>query len=227
MKKKIAIAIFVKTPSLSSFKTRLSSAIGKERTYLFYLKSIEVTSYLIKSIESDSFDIYPYFAIAEKKGLDAEIWRSLNSIYQGRGGLGERLGRVYSSLMNSYDGVFFLGSDAAHIKYETILDSLGKLFREKNDFVMGRSEDGGFYLFGGRSDVEASLWCRVEYSLNSTGSRLYDEFRKVGKITLVEESFDIDTGSDLLKYNDIDTDGLLEKQLDFINWTKREILPFA
>ena len=49
----IALAIFVKTPSLSPVKTRLAQSIGEDKAIAFYMLCLEAIKETAKQIDAD------------------------------------------------------------------------------------------------------------------------------------------------------------------------------
>jgi uncharacterized protein len=222
--KKIAITIFVKTPELSPCKTRLAADIGQEAALKFYTESIAVTQKLLQETIHSEFYIDHYFAVAEEDGLDSPHWGAFHRIAQGTGELGARLSKVYEELIQKYDAVIFIGADCPHIKKEVILACVDHFSSGEEEFVLGKSSDGGFYIFGGSSRLFSDIWTNVDYSQPDTADSLTKSLYKMGKVKFLEESFDIDLLSDLQKYEYIDLNKLNETQVQFIDWVKSEFL---
>ena len=83
----IGIAIFVKTPELSSVKTRLAATIGSEKAEQFYRLAVKAIEQTVATVCADK-PIPPYWAIAEKQALDRPIWSGFTCLYGGSDDLG-------------------------------------------------------------------------------------------------------------------------------------------
>jgi glycosyltransferase A (GT-A) superfamily protein (DUF2064 family) len=215
-----AIAIFVKTPSVSQVKSRLASAIGKEKAEEFFLLSIKATEALVtEAITKSGGQIEAYWAVAEKETLHHPLWNSFKTIYQGNGELGERLATVYSKLQKKHRRVFLIGADLPQLDYKTLLRAQFKL-TSASRYVLGESDDGGFYLFGGRGVIERSVWNSIPYSSGETSSTLVQKLGKSNFIFL-EKNFDIDYLEDLERLLAYPQEELLPEQITVIEWIKK------
>jgi rSAM/selenodomain-associated transferase 1 len=160
-----AIAIFVKTPSLSPVKTRLAAEIGGNAAKEFYRQSLKAIQETIKAV-----DIIPYWAIAEENGLNDPLWQSFSCLHTGEGNLGERQHRIYEILLKEHDHVLLIGGDAPQLSKEILEQAINELLT--NDFVIGPARDGGYYLFGGRLSTNQKSWISVPWSTSITRESL-------------------------------------------------------
>ena len=183
-----AIAIFVKTPSLSPVKTRLAAGIGNDAAQEFYALSLEAVQETVKTVE-----IVLYWAVAEEKGLTDPLWLGFPTLHTGEGGLGERQHYIYETLLTNYDRVLLIGSDAPQISKDVLEQAIIAL--DTNDFVIGPARDGGYYLFGGRVSTEQKIWTSVPWSTSMTRERL--EAVLPSKPVHLSMLTDVDTEDDL------------------------------
>jgi hypothetical protein len=229
MKRRIALAIFVKTPGLSPVKTRLAATLGAQLATEFYNLSTTVTERVIQQVQKKVRNLTPYWAIAEIEGLASPRWKNFNRICQGQGTLGDRLSSVYNQLLTKYDLVAFIGSDSPHLS----VDHLSNLFisasqMSASHFMLGESKDGGFYFFAGSSPLQKNQWLDVTYSSSETFNQLHTQLQKNGSVVKIEKSFDIDDLSDLKQ---LATDPLfltnrihlIPEQLQIIDWAKKHV----
>ncbi len=187
--KKGAVAIFVKTPKYSPVKTRMAKDSSRDFAIKFHELAAECTAAEVKTFNAEGF-----WAVAEKEGL--REWRGLKTIYQGKGGLGERLHKIYNDLIAEHSWVILLGADCPELQNKHLENA--KALLETNDFVIGPASDGGFYLFGGRKRVPKSVWTSINYSVESTGEELAAalERENLKRIAYLEELVDVDTVAD-------------------------------
>ncbi|MBT3984148.1 MAG: DUF2064 domain-containing protein [Bacteriovoracaceae bacterium] len=187
MKKKVAIAIFVKTPKFSSCKSRLAKTIGTSAAVKFHLFSSNIVGETVSSVTQAQ----GFWSIAELEAMDGEYWGGgLKKIHQGKGSLGERLDRVYQTLSQDFEKVIFLGADCPQVEKSQIDHALKKL--EKADFVFGPSEDGGFYLFGGAAPISREIWNETRYSESDTLAQISRSLKSIGSVEIIESLFDVD-----------------------------------
>lgn len=189
-----ALAIFVKTPGLSPVKTRLAATVGAAAAEQFHRLAAMAVGAVARSV-ADS--IVPYWAVAEREGCGAALWQEFPTIWQGAGGLGDRLHRVYATLLKRYDRVLLIGADAPQITGASLLRCVAELDDPAISFVIGPSQDGGFWLFGGRTALRRSVWCSISYSRATTCVELADAITRFGQIVKTERVDDVDTAEDL------------------------------
>lgn len=195
-----AIAIFVKTPGFSPVKTRLASSIGTSAAERFHLLSAKAIESVVSHASQTDGTLTPYWAVAEKEALDSPHWKSFQTIWQGEGTLGERLSRVYDELIQRHSFVIFIGADSPHVTSHLLRESASTLAQAKGSiFLMGRADDGGFYLFGGSSPIPRQVWLDVPYSVATTASELAKRVETLGHIKELPQLLDVDTVDDLAK----------------------------
>src|SRR5688572_17717980 len=140
-----AMAIFVKTPGLSPVKTRLGRAVGPEKAKEFYcccVAAAEATA--VQASVRATLDAY--WAVAEEEALTNAMWSRFRVTPQGSGALGDRLARVYTTLLDGYPFVLLLGADAPLLSAELIPEAAEALRRNDATYVISRSADGGYSL---------------------------------------------------------------------------------
>lgn len=203
-RKTAALAIFVKTPGHSPIKTRLGAAIGEEGALAFHRIAARAVMEIAHAARDSAGDPQPYWAVAEGEALDNPIWRDAPVLWQGEGGLGERLHRVYAELLARHDRVLLLGADAPQLTPDLVRAALLAASAPRTPFALGPAFDGGFWLFGGRAPVAREIWCNIVYSRPDTCTRLRAALAPSGVAELPMLS-DVDCAPDL---------ALLAKALD-------------
>ena len=213
-----SIAIFVKTPGYSPLKTRLAQTLGKikaEEFYLLSVKAVEATAFEL----SKHIAITPYWAIAEEKGMDAVIWQNLARLYAGNGSLGELLHKVYSKLLSQHDYVILIGADAPQLSVN-LLSSAIRFLNTTNDFVIGPTQDGGFYLFAGNKPIAKEVWTQTPYSEARTSEILTDLLEAHSKVSFLQKLTDVDTEGDLSQLAQELVGEKLPEQQEVSNWLR-------
>ena len=183
-----ALAIFVKTPSLSPVKTRLAKTIGKDQAQHFYDLCLKAVSELATKI-----DAKPYWAVGEESGLNDECWQNFERLWTGHGGLGERQERVFRALKEYHHNVVLIGADCPQLTPNIVQDGFEKL--SSHDYTIGPARDGGYYLFGGSAVLNHQTWTDVEYSLPNTRENLCNKIE--GRIYELPLRTDVDEANDL------------------------------
>lgn len=161
----VAIAIFVKTPTLSPVKTRLAATIGKKKAIEFYGLCLSAVRATVEKANAT-----PFWAVGEENGLNSPLWQDFGRLYTEDGGLGERQHHIYKTLRAKYDQVLLIGADTPQISPPLLQEAIAAL--EHHDFVIGPARDGGYYLFGGRVTVSKNIWTEVSYSVSTTRQKL-------------------------------------------------------
>ncbi|MGE3975311.1 MAG: DUF2064 domain-containing protein [Bdellovibrionales bacterium] len=219
---KVAIAVFVKTPGLSPIKTRLANSIGKSLAEQFYLISCSCIQSTLAQLSESKPNVTPYWAIAEKEGLEVNVWKEFRNISQNEGSLGERLSHIYDSLFESYNNVLVVGADSPQLTSNLFLEALEGL--RTFDFVLGPADDGGFYLFGGKKSVPREVWTNVRYSLSDTRSQLASQLVDFGSVKFLPTQIDVDSIKDLESLQE--SLSLLsnpnQKQIALLHWIKAQ-----
>ena len=197
-----AIALFVKTPGLSPVKTRLAVELGQENAEAFHLASARSVSSVIQAL-SKLDDVQSYYAVAEEPALNHSYWQDLPCIWQGEGGLGERMAHIYQTLLTEHDFVILVGADIPQMTSKELLKASACLaHNEQARLVFGPSVDGGFWLFGGNCAIPQTMWTDVTYSAADTGAQFYNKIKQVGEIKTLASLRDVDEFDDLVPLRD-------------------------
>ncbi len=191
-----AVAIFVKTPTLSPVKSRLWPALGRRCAESLYLISAEAVASVAEETQRHA-SLTAYWAVAESAALDDNAWIDLPCVAQGTGTLGERMAHVYRTLRKRHRGAMLIGADAPQIVPESLETATRWLLSVESRLVIGRAVDGGFWLFGGNVDLPEAAWTRPQYSVSDTADQFVHGMRDYGHWLELERLRDIDTAADL------------------------------
>jgi len=222
-KNKGALAIFVKTPGLSPIKTRLAQTIGTETALEFYHLALRALKKVLIKLQVELPNVDIYFAVAEEEGLSSPLWLGFPTLWQGKGGLGSKLSHIYNLLLHNYNYEFvcFMGADSPQISTDQIFKSI--LTTNQNyttSFVLGETQDGGFYFFGGGLPLTPLQWESITYSSDQTAKGLQQSFITMAPFLHLDLQFDIDVVGDLekLKNYDFSAFNLIPEQIELIRW---------
>ncbi len=197
-----AIAVFVKTPGLSPVKTRLAASLGRETAEAFHLAASRSVSSVAQAL-SQQADIQSYYAVAEDSVLNHSYWEDLPCVWQGEGGLGERMAHIYQTLSAEHDFVMLVGADIPQMTSDELFNAVTWLpHEEQARLVFGPSVDGGFWVFGGNCPVPQDLWTDVVYSEIDTGTQFLKKIEQLGEVKTLVALRDVDEASDLLPLRD-------------------------
>lgn len=187
-----ALAIFVKTPGLSPIKTRLAASIGTKQAEQFHALAANAVAAVARAAMPM---VEPYWAVAESEALNHLRWDSLPTISQGAGGLGQRLDTVCSALQANHGRVLLVGADCPQLTVDLLHRAVRAL--DAAPVVIGRANDGGFWLFGTRVPVPASVWHKPSYSSVETADQLVAALRPLGALASLPMLTDVDRVEDL------------------------------
>lgn len=191
-KKKIAVAVFVKTPGVSPLKTRLAAGIGVAAAAEFYRLSIAALEQQLAQVKQ-GLGIEPFWAIAEETELSNPLWQNQQRLWTGPGDLGERQSQVYNELRQHYEQVILIGADTPQLCEHQFTAVLAALV--DNEFVFGPAHDGGYYLFAGRRDIARSVWQNVPWSTSET--RAVFQAKLPNRAAALTPLMDVDEAADL------------------------------
>ena len=142
------LIIFQKNPVVGKVKTRLSQDIGDEAALSVYMLMLEMTAEVVSN--SSSYPAVYYSDFIDEN----DIWTNIpceKFIQQGID-LGERMSNAFhDQALGNSDKVVIIGTDCPDITIDLIQESFRML--DENDFSIGPSRDGGYYLLGMRSFV--------------------------------------------------------------------------
>ena len=199
-----------KWPRFGSCKTRLSKDIGKSNALKIQNKMLEhtlsVSNYLQKKeIAEISIAITGIGLKSSKRWCK---YLGINNFYfQGNGCLGEKMKRqIFKSQRNSKNhqkkNIIFIGTDLPNLSHKDVVKTIYKL--EKNDVVLGPSNDGGYWLiaFSQRfiSKNNYLPFINIKWSNNDVLKKTIDNLsqQKI-KIDFLDTKIDIDTISDIVQ----------------------------
>lgn len=186
---KIKLIIMAKPPVLGLVKTRLAATIGDEQALKVYRELLALT-----------------FAVAHESTLEAIVHFSeeapftsdfslFEKDFQEGDGLGERILKSFSKELADADGCIMIGADCPDLTSEILQLAVHAL--EKNDVVLGPSDDGGYYLIG-VNEAEPALFDQIAWSTDTVLQSTVDNAEKLGKkVSLLPALFDIDDIEDL------------------------------
>ena len=190
------LAIFVKTPSLSPIKTRLANGVGQLRAEAFYLSSAEAVASVAVDAQAQGGPT-AYWAVAEASAIRSDAWIDLPRVCQDRGSLGERMDQVYRLLLSRHGFTVLVAADTPQLTTGSLLRAAQWLASSEPRLVLGRAEDGGFWLFGGNTPIPRSAWCRPQYSSQHAAEELVAATSRLGTWLELERLTDVDHAHDL------------------------------
>lgn len=186
------LIIFVKNPVVGKVKTRLAATIGDERALQVYKQLLMHTRVITESIACDKAVFYAD-EINEDDLWDGNIYQKF---IQAGNGLGERMQYAFEiSFFKRYKSICIIGSDCFQLTRKIIEEAFQIL--KKNEFVLGPTYDGGYYLLGMNKMIPA-VFQNKRWSTETVLAQTVADLEKAGlSYTLLEKLTDIDEEKDL------------------------------
>lgn len=137
------LLIFTRNPELGKGKRRLAATIGDQATLAIYEFLLNHTLTITKNLYAEKVVYY------SEEIWDDDIWdnKTFGKKLQVGRDLGTRMANAFlEGFQNGFQKIIIIGSDI----YDLTQIDLENAFKalEKNDFVIGPAEDGGYYLLG-------------------------------------------------------------------------------
>lgn len=203
---KEVIMVFLKNPDYGKVKTRLARDIGEARALSVYKA---LTRYTLGVVEKINARIQLWYSSYLPEHQNTEKVESFFELHLQKGeNLGERMSGAFRlAFGEGAQKALVIGSDCPELR-KTHLEKALKLLN-KNDLVIGPSEDGGYYLLGMRA-YYPGLFEGIEWSsptvFTSTMNKAEEKGLSVHKLDMLN---DIDTAEDLRKYQKANPDNNL------------------
>ena len=137
------LLIFTRNPELGKGKRRLAATVGDEAALDIYKFLLSHTVTITKNLYTEK-EVYYSEEIWEN-----DIWdnQKFGKKLQVGEDLGIRMANAFQEgFQNEYQKIIIIGSDMLDLSQEDLENAFKSL--EKNDFVVGPAEDGGYYLLG-------------------------------------------------------------------------------
>ena len=137
------LLIFTRNPELGKGKRRLAATVGDQAALNIYKFLLNHTVAITKNLYAVKQVYY------SEEIWENDIWD--NQKFDKKVQIGEDLGirmanAFQEGFQNHYQKIIIIGSDMLDLSQEDLENAFKAL--EKNDFVVGPAEDGGYYLLG-------------------------------------------------------------------------------
>ena len=186
------LIIFVRNPIPGKVKTRLAKTIGHDKALEVYNELVAHTHAVAKKISFDKAVFYSDEIIQD----DVFDLKSFQKYDQEGSDLGKRMLNAFKLAFGKrYRRVVIIGSDSFEISPKIIKQAFDEL--AYNNFVIGPSHDGGYYLLG-MSALHVSLFKNKRWSHDEVLQDTLIDIRNMnGSYKLLKELIDVDTEEDL------------------------------
>lgn len=150
---KKALIIFTRYPEVGKTKTRLIPAIGAEKATDLHRKMTELSVKTANNLKAKlDVNIYVYFTGGNNDLM--QLWLGENLLFktQVEGDLGMKMSSALAdSFMSGNQETIIIGTDCPSLNVDILLIAFEQL--KNHDLVIGKAEDGGYYLIGLNSSI--------------------------------------------------------------------------
>lgn len=210
------LAIFIKYPEEGQVKSRLAKDIGNETAKDIYICFVED---ILNNYKNNDFDLYIFYSPIEKKqNIKDWLGYSFNYNFQKGIDLGEKMQNAFIQLFDSYKNVIIIGSDSPDLPISFI--NKGFKFLEEIGTVIGKAEDGGYYLIGfNKTNFCPDIFKNILWSTSTVFQDTINILNQNNHLfNILDEWYDIDEINDLKKLylKNLDSDFKNSKTMKFI-----------
>ena len=148
----VAVVVMAKSPVAGRVKTRLGPEYTGMQSAEIHCAMVNCVLSRLSGLAAKRCNLGLYLALDDigcnnQEGLEIECPGEWQVIEQGSGDLGERLGRVWAEVGGG-SAVFF-GGDSPDFPIAGVIDAI-EVIAGGGDVALGGSDDGGYWLVGGR-----------------------------------------------------------------------------
>lgn len=230
--KKPGIILYVKVPKTGFVKTRLVSEFINERQACeIQVTMIKDTLQTLSSLDTKFQPIvsyYPENRLEELKkiihtftdNIPDSFIKTIQYIAQEGDTNGAHFASTFSKAfqLQDIDSCIIIGGDTPHLPKKILLDAIEWLTNEEKSALIGPSQNGGFYIYGIRQNIE-------ELETIFSKANEFDNLLKLSSennlaIKLLPFVFDIDTPEDMKSLFEMNR-GIIENKKQIVN--KKEI----
>jgi len=192
-----AVALYVKNPNTALAEAPLAKVLGAHKAKTLLTMSLsEVRVQLSDELRKEA-DVYICPEGAEDASWAQTFW-NLPLLPQGAGAMENRLFQTYQTLKASYEKVLIVVAATPHLTEDCLLANLQVL--DRDEIVIGPSEDGGFYALGGRIQELPTQNSSIRWNTAATLLDMLRTFNRASlRVGLGPRSFELSTVSDLMK----------------------------
>jgi len=141
---KESLIIFTRYPQAGKTKTRLIPALGEEGAAQLQKK---LTEHTLKEADQLAVNIRVYFSDGNENLIANWLGNFYQYYRQSNGDLGERLiAALKESFTEEIEKIVIIGIDCPDLNADLIQQAFQALSTQ--DLVLGKAEDGGYYLIG-------------------------------------------------------------------------------
>ena len=192
---KKAIIIMTKVPQAGEVKTRLQPFLTARQSAEISVSFLQDAEQKAKTV---SLNLIIAFSPFEKKNFLVDILQTKPILVEQEGAnLGEKMFNAFQfAFEQNSDAVIMVGTDSPTFPPEFIKQAFA-LLETKTNTVLGKTEDGGFYLIGLRK-LDKKIFENVEWSSPKTFEQTKRNIENLDlSLSEIPVWYDVDTPEDL------------------------------
>jgi uncharacterized protein len=184
--------IFYRNPELGKVKTRLAKTVGDEKALAIYLKLVSHTRAICQDLPLNKVVYYSHFVDTEDAWSGSHFQKKI----QRGNDLGKKMQNAFAEgFKNGYQSICIIGTDCFELTAEIIEQAFDQL--KNHDTVIGRANDGGYYLLGMKKPVP-EIFQNKNWSTDSVAKDTINDFKRLGlSFATLPPLTDIDEEKDL------------------------------
>jgi rSAM/selenodomain-associated transferase 1 len=194
---KKAIIIMAKVPAGGRVKTRLQPILTPEQSAELSVAFLQDAENKAKSLTENLFVAVSPFD--ERNKIETILQHNPTLIEQKGKSLGEKMLTAFRFVFEQkMDAVLMIGTDSPTFPAD-YLEQAFEFLEIETDVVLGKTEDGGFYLIGLRK-LDERIFENVEWSSEETFEQIWENIMDSGlHLREVPSWYDVDEPADLEK----------------------------
>jgi len=197
-----AIIVMTKVPTPGSVKTRL-------RPFLTSEQASSLAACFLKDTVSNALKVTPnviaaFYPPERRKEIEAIIPDEVVLIEQRGSGLGEKLEAALNDVEAlGFSPIMTLGSDSPSLPHEILKTAIESFREPETDFLLGETQDGGFYLIGLRK-MTPGIFHGITWSSQNVFRETIANAKRIGLSNRLELPvwYDVDLPEDLIMLHD-------------------------
>ncbi|CAN5224651.1 TIGR04282 family arsenosugar biosynthesis glycosyltransferase [soil metagenome] len=194
---KRAVIIMAKVPQAGNVKTRLQNFLSPENCETLAESFLKDTVNKANSVCENVF--IAFFPPHEIQKLKEILPAETNFIEQTGENLGDKMFNAFRFVFaGQTDSIVMIGTDSPTFSSAFIEQAFGFL-EQNSEIVLGKTDDGGFYLIGLRV-LRREIFEDVAWSSSKTFADVHENIKNIGlNLRQIPVWYDIDEKKDLMK----------------------------
>ncbi len=197
-----AVIVFTRIPEAGKTKTRLMPYLTGTECAGLHMAFLQDLAATVSEVDADCFVAYTGGGEMEPSFMN--LFKGAQFFLQEGEDLGDRMCQAMEHVFGcGYQRCVLVGTDVPYASVDDFTHAFDVL--EDKDYVLGPTEDGGYWLIGGNASNDKMLKSLFSIPAYSTPTVLEDTINMIPSwksYGLLEEKYDIDTIEDLLLFRE-------------------------